>query len=286
METTTTPRSAESSFAAYPSLRHAIPTGQLRVGRYSLRFARDLADLRQVQRLRYEVFNEELNEGLASSAATGLDEDLVDARCHHLMVLEAETNQVVGTYRVMMHEMTRGRGFYSASEYDLGSLPEDVKHQAVEAGRACVAAAHRNGRVVQLLWRGLARYLVWNDRRYLFGCCSVPTVDPTVARILAHRLHGLGAMHDSLRVRTMDAFYCPEAEENVLVEDVGLPPLFGSYLKLGAKVLSGPAIDREFRVTDFFVLLDLESLESHVRRSFLERGAAWSGDREIAIGIS
>lgn len=285
MESTTSLLS-ESTFAAYPSFRHAIPHGQLRVGRYALRFARDPHDLRLVQRLRYQVFNEELNEGLASSAETGLDEDLVDARCHHLMVIEAETNAVVGTYRVMMDEMTRGRGFYSAAEYELDALPDDVQRQAVEAGRACVAAAHRNGRVVQLLWRGLARYLVWNDRRYLFGCCSVPTVDPTAARLLALRLHDLGAMHETLRLRTTPAFRCPEAEENVLVEDVGLPPLFGSYLKLGAKVLSGPALDREFRVTDFFVLLDLESLESHVRRSFLERGAAWSGEREIAIGVS
>ncbi len=284
--TTSTPRVHETPLTAYPSQRHAVPTGQLRVGRYLLRYAQCLEDLRRVQRLRFRVFNEELGEGLESSFATGLDEDDVDARCHHLMVLEAETNDVVGTYRVMLKEMTGGEGFYSASEYDLTTLPEEIQRASVEAGRACVLAAHRNGRVVQLLWRGLARYLVWNERRYLFGCCSVPTVDPTEARWLARTLRSLGAMHPTLRVRETETFRCGEAEEGTIVEEPALPPLFVSYLKLGAKVLSGPAIDRAFRVTDFFILLDVHGLEPHVRRSFLERGASWTGERELTIGMS
>lgn len=277
----TTQRPNDTGTPAYPLHREKLPPGELRIGRYRLRFARDLHDLRAVQRLRFRVFNEELNEGLDASRETGLDEDEADARCHHLMVISADGDEVVGTYRVMTLEMARVRGFYSAAEYDLSTLPIEVQRDSVEAGRACVAAEHRNGRVVQLLWRGLARYLAWNDRRYLFGCCSVPTIDPTEARCIAHRLSRLGAMHEDLRVRTTDAFRCPEAEEGTTVEELPLPPLFGSYLKLGAKVLSGPALDREFRVTDFFVLLDLASLESHVRRAFFERGSAWTGEREL-----
>lgn len=275
----------ENALATYPTHRHAIPKGTLKVGRYMLRFASTEEDLRAVQKLRFEVFNEELGEGLAASYETGLDEDAVDARCHHLMVLETESQRVVGTYRMMLAEMTLGRGFYSEAEYDLSSLPLTVKTEAVEAGRACVAAAHRNGRVVQLLWRGLARYMVWNERRFLFGCCSVPTIDPTEARAMQRLLHSLGSMHPDFRVTPTAPYRCPEAEEGVITEAVELPPLFGSYLKLGAKVLSGPAIDREFRVTDFFVLLDLREIEPHVRRSFVERGG-WNGEKEITIAVA
>lgn len=284
-ETASTSIVSEHALPEYPTHRHAIPKGTLRVGRYMLRFASSTEDLRAIQKLRFEVFNEELGEGLESSYATGLDEDDVDARCHHLMVLETESQRVVGTYRMMLAEMTIGRGFYSEAEYDLSSLPLSVKTQAVEAGRACVAAAHRNGRVVQMLWRGLARYLVWNERRYLFGCCSVPTTDPTEARSVATLLTKLGSMHEELRVTPTARFRCPEAEEGVITEDATLPPLFGSYLKLGAKVVSGPAIDRDFRVTDFFVLLDLEEIEPHVRRSFVERGG-WNGEKEITIAVA
>jgi len=269
----------------YPTHRDALPKGQLKVGRYMLRFASSPEDLRAIQKLRFEVFNEELGEGLEASYATGLDEDEVDARCHHLMVLETDSQRVVGTYRMMLAEMTIGRGFYSEAEYDLSTLPLTVKTQAVEAGRACVAAAHRNGRVVQLLWRGLARYLVWNERRFLFGCCSVPTTDATEARKIHAMLERLGSMHSEYRVTPTAQFRCPDAEEGVISEELDLPPLFGSYLKLGAKVLSGPAIDRDFHVTDFFVLLDLQDVEPHVRRAFLERGG-WNGEKEITIAVA
>ena len=43
---------------------------------------------------------------------------------------------------------------------------------------------------------------------------------------------------------------------------VQLPPLFTSYLRLGAKVCGGPALDREFKVTDYLVLLDLRDVEA------------------------
>lgn len=271
---------------SYPLLEGAIPKGSIRVGRYVLRFARTLADLEAVQRLRFQVFNLELHEGLASAYATGRDEDAFDARCHHLMVIAADSNEVVGTYRLMTYTMSLRGGFYSASEFELSGLPFDVRREAVEVGRACVAEAHRNGRVVQLLWRGLARYLAWNQKRYLFGCCSVPTLDPTEVRVMARALSKSGAMHETIRVTPTPAYTCPEPEEGVVHEEPAMPPLFSSYLKLGAKVLSAPAIDREFNVTDFFVLLDLDMIEPHVRRAFFERGR-WSDDEvELTIAVA
>ncbi len=286
MESTISTESIEShERASYPTHRSSIPKGTLRVGRYALRFAKDEADLEQIQRLRFEVFNLELHEGLESAYATGLDQDALDLRCHHLMVLAADTGQVVGTYRLMTHAMAERHGFYSEAEYDLRTLPREIARESVELGRACVAKEHRNGRVVQLLWRGIARYLAWNDKRYLFGCCSVPTTDPTEARILHRELRARGVLHESVVVRPTPAYACPEEEEGALAERLALPPLFESYLRLGAKVLSGPAIDKEFKVTDFFILLDLAELEPHVRRSFLERGG-WDGEREVTIGTA
>jgi putative hemolysin len=272
--------------SGYPLLADAIPKGSIRVGRYVLRFARTLRDLEAVQRLRFQVFNLELHEGLQSAYATGRDEDAFDARCHHLMVIAADSNEVVGTYRLMTYTMSLRGGFYSASEFDLSGLPFSVRREAVEVGRACVAEAHRNGRVVQLLWRGLARYLAWNEKRYLFGCCSVPTLDPTEVRVLARELRARDAMHEDIRVVPTPAYACPEAEEGVISETVGMPPLFASYLKLGAKVLSAPAIDREFNVTDFFVLLDLDAIEPHVRRAFFERGAWSEEEQELTIAVA
>src|SRR5437660_1445211 len=67
---------------------------------YATRLARDLNEVRAAQVLRFEVFNLELNEGLASSHAAGRDEDPFDAVCDHLVVEHLPTSQIVGTYRL------------------------------------------------------------------------------------------------------------------------------------------------------------------------------------------
>ncbi len=49
----------------------------------------DADEIRAAQVLRFQVFNLELNEGLAQSYATGLDADPFDAVCDHLLVEHA-----------------------------------------------------------------------------------------------------------------------------------------------------------------------------------------------------
>ena len=59
----------------YPREAAGVPPGVHRSGRYAVRFARNSDDLRAIQRLRFEVFNLELREGLTNSYKTGLDRD-------------------------------------------------------------------------------------------------------------------------------------------------------------------------------------------------------------------
>jgi putative hemolysin len=183
-----------------------------------------------------------------------------------LLVESAEDGKVVGTYRLMSAAMARDGGFYSESEFDFGTLDPSVLERAVEVGRACVAQGHRTGRVVHLLWRGLLRYLVWNDKQYLFGCCSVPTLDPAVGHRIARDLEAQKAWHPTLRAEPLPALVAPPVPP--AVEEAPIPPLFQSYLGLGAVVLGGPAVDRAFHVTDFLVLLDLDKVDPRVRRAF------------------
>jgi putative hemolysin len=260
--------------ARYPMHPASVPAGSLRAGRYTLRFAQSPADLSAVQRLRYEVFNLELGEGLAIAHRLGRDEDEFDPRCHHLIV-EHATDGVVGTYRFMTGAMGRTLGgFYSETELDFGPLPDDLCLRAVELGRACVAARHRQGRVIHLLWQGIARYLVWNEARYLFGCASVPGVEPAAARALASELKARRLMHPAYELEALPALRCPEGPIGHDAPEV--PPLLESYLHLGARIASAPALDRDFGVTDFFVILDTEQLKESVRRSFFARCERWA----------
>eukprot|EP01035_Chromulina_nebulosa_P008556 gene8556-11597_t len=78
-----------------------------------VRLAQSPADLRAAQALRFEVFNLELDEGLATSYDTGLDADPYDEVCDHLLVEDLAEGRVVGTYRLQTgHRAAQGLGFF------------------------------------------------------------------------------------------------------------------------------------------------------------------------------
>lgn len=266
-------RSGSGLAPSYPKFASALPLEeQIASGRYLTRFARDAADLEAIQRLRFEVFNLELHEGLDASFATGLDQDQYDLACHHLLVTVADTSEVVGTYRVQTRAMAdAGAGWYTASEYELSDLPGWLFDAAVEAGRACVAREHRNGRVLNHLWRGLAAYLAHNRKRYLFGCCSLTSQDPHLAKQVHDFLAAGKFLRRDLQVRTRREFECygPDFVADVDTS-VKLPPLFASYLKLGAKIVGEPALDRQFKTIDYLALLDIADLDAHTYKTFFE----------------
>jgi putative hemolysin len=238
----------------------------LREGPYVVRFARDEGDLERVLRLRFEVFNRELGEGLAESWGTGLDQDPFDAVCHHLMIVEEASDTVVGTYRLQTAAQAEaGVGLYCAGEFDLAPL-EEITTDGVELGRACIAREHRHGTALFALWRGLAAYLAWSRKRYLFGCCSLTSQDPRAGLALTRWLESEGHYHPRYRVPALPALAChatPGPEPAV-----ELPQLFGTYLRYGARVVSTPALDREFKTIDWLVVLDARALPQRLWRLF------------------
>jgi putative hemolysin len=253
----------------YPVAPASLPDGSIDAGRYRLRFARSSEDLDQILRLRFTVFNLELGEGLDLAYVTARDEDEFDARFHHLMIESRESGEVVGTYRMQTALMARANGgFYSADEFDLSGVPPEVLARSVELGRACVARDHRNGRVLHLLWRGLASYLVWNRLTCLFGCCSLTSQAPRLGRAVMARLERDQLVDDRVRVVPLPHTSCEGPDEPGPAPEPHIPALFQSYLNLGAKVWGPPAIDRAFKTIDFIVGLDVLQLEPSVVRTF------------------
>lgn len=235
--------------------------------RYTVRFSETPQDLDLVLRLRFDVFNLELGEGLDSSYLTERDRDEFDAFCSHLIVQENTTGEVVGTYRMQTFETAQsGNGFYSADEFDLNTVPADVLSNSVEIGRACIHKKHRNGRVLFLLWKGLAQYLIATGKRYLFGCCSLTSQDPQQGRQLMTTLQAGGYLQPHLCVLPQPEFICYRDDwPHQDAVEIKIPQLFQLYLDMGAKVCGPPAIDRRFKTIDYLVLLDTATLE---RRTF------------------
>jgi putative hemolysin len=255
---------------AYPVFTDVIPQKEIREGHYSVRFARTREELDAVLKLRFEVFNLELGEGLESSFLTSRDLDEFDDVCHHLIVEDIDSGRIVGTYRTQTAEMAAAaRGFYSATEFDLSQLPSGVLEDSVELGRACVASDHRNAQVLFLLWKGLAAYVAHNQKRYLFGCCSLTSQDEGEGLRVMELLKQEGSLHSSFSVSPRTGYECV-ANEIARESDVQarIPKLFRIYIHYGAKAVGLPAIDRQFKTIDFLVLFDVFEMDAQTRRMF------------------
>lgn len=240
--------------------------------RYTVNLAQTAGDLDRVLRLRFEIFNLELGEGLDSSFLTGHDRDEFDGVCDHLIVTENASGAIVGTYRMQTYEMAMAnRGFYSADEFDLSCASTEVLSNSVEIGRACILKEHRNGRVLFLLWRGLARYLTAARKRYLFGCCSLTSQNPHEGKQVMTTLEAGGHLHNEFRVNPQPDYLC--YPENLPARDaveVKIPRLFQLYLSLGAKVCGPPAMDRRFKTIDYLVLLDTATMDENIRGMYFK----------------
>jgi putative hemolysin len=242
-------------------------------GKYLVRFARTEAYLDRILRLRYQIYNLELAAGLESANLSQRDEDRFDRQFHHLLIEERESGEVVGTYRMQTCEMANAGGYSSERLFEVESLPDITRKRAIELGRVAIARQHRNGRVLHLLWRGLANYLAWNRKSVLFGCCSLTSQDQGLALAVHRHLARLGAQHATIAVAPRSAAACqaPEPDlEHAPAASPKIPALFQAYLTMGARVLGAPAIDREFRSLDWLVLLDVEELDRFTYSTFFK----------------
>lgn len=253
-----------------------------RIGNLEVKLGRARADIAQAQRLRYEVFYEEMSaEPSIIASMRRRDQDGYDAICDHLLVVDraaAPSNEiwtsgrrakVVGTYRVLRQEIAeRGPGFYTQSEYDITPLvrAKSPRYKFMELGRSCVLKPYRNKRSVELLWHGLWTYVREHKVDVMIGCASFEGTDPrehAMALSFLHH-HALAPKdwycraHEHLRV-PMDLI--PKDKVDMKAALRAMPPLIKGYLRLGAFVGDGAVIDRQFGTTDVLIVLPVEKID-------------------------
>ena len=231
--------------------------------RYGLALAKNQDEVALAQALRYEVFNRELREGLATSDEQQRDVDAFDQVCDHLLVRDLHSKQVVGTYRMQTGTVAqRHLGYYCAQEFALDVF-EPYQSETVELGRACIAKEHRNFHVLSMLWRGIASYAQANGARYLIGCSSLTSQQPEDG-IAAYRLMQANLAPPEFHTHAHASHTCTANE--AFLPTIKLPKLLSAYLSLGAWICGPPAIDREFKTIDFLTLMDLQSKSMQLRR--------------------
>lgn len=232
------------------------------IGSFSIKVIKDSHPLMlKVKELRQRIF-------FKNSRNNGLDSDEFDKYCDHLVVIDNSVSDdfIVGTYRLLFKPKNRAnQKFYSQSEFEISNLFENRSKSILEAGRSCVHEKYRDGRIIKLLWRGLATYIINNKADLIFGCASFPSSDYLLFRKSLSYLH-----HFHLPPKHLQTYPLKKLEANFERIDKKLlnsseefrklPPLIKAYIRVGAWVGSGAIVDKKFNTTDVLIILDSKKI--------------------------
>ncbi len=263
-------------------------------GGLELRVATKKSQIRKAQRLRYKVFFEE-GGAIADPKMALVRRDICpfDKICDHLLVIDHMARnrlgqvkpRVVGAYRLLRQDVAQANsGFYSAQEFDIGPLlARHPQSRFLELGRSCVLAEYRGKRTIEMLWRGIWAYVKHYNIDAMIGCASIEGVDPDMLAPQLAFIHHYAQAAPQWQV-------APLANRSVRLDrllkkqvDVkrvlgSLPPLIKGYMRVGAKFGSGAVVDRQFGVTDVFVVMPISEIESRYIDYFDSDKETTSGD--------
>lgn len=255
-----------------------FPSVLLRTETLEVKLATTFAEIDAALRLRFEVFNLELQEGLLSSYERGYDKDAYDAYCDHLIVKDLMLDKVIGTYRLLRQSVAeRHIGFYSENEFDLTNLKR-LPGELLELGRSCVAYTHRSATTISRLWNAIIEYARQRHIAYLFGCGSLHQSEAEDVLPLYAYLRDHYRAPDEFRVQPLAACRMKlDENERVLYESRAvsrsLSPVMKGYLRAGAVICGAPAFDTEFGTADVLVLLAMDKLTARYKNHYVEREA-------------
>ena len=162
-----------------------------RIGALEVRLATTPKDVRRAQRLRFNVFYEEMSaKPNGARCCRGATATIIDAFCDHLLVLDhavgrsrsgprgRRSSAPIGccarTWPSGTAASTRAASTTSAP---LIAAHPDLRF--LELGRSCVLKPYRNKRTVELLWHGIWTYVLHHRIDVMFGCASLEGTDPS-----------------------------------------------------------------------------------------------------------
>jgi len=253
-------------------------------GPLEVRLAETDAEVEAAQRLRYQVFYEEMSAiPSPEMRSSRRDFDRFDEFCDHLLVVDRSVAddegqpKVVGTYRMIREVYAqKAGGFYTSTEYDLSPMLEawPASTRYLELGRSCILKEWRSKTsTMQLLWRGLMAYCARFSSEVMFGCASLHGTDAQKLALPLSYLYHYHRMEPGMRVRARPELY---AEMNLMPKEAvdlkqalrELPPLVKGYLRAGCRIGDGAFIDRQFDTTDVFIYLPVKDIDPRYKSRF------------------
>lgn len=254
------------------------------------RLGSDSALLREIARLREVTFR-----AVGEGSGKRRDSDRFDTWYEHIVVWDAEQQELAGAYRVapcarvLSEQGLAGLYTHGLFEYDPRLLPQIER--GMELGRSFVAPKYWGSRSLDYLWYGIGAYLRQHPEiRWLFGPVSISAELPVQARdqLVAYYRRYYGESAPLVRSRNPFRFAGAEPQfgpldaaqsfrllrQNLDALGARVPTLYKQYADLcepGGVRFAAFGVDPEFAgAVDGLIFVDLARIKPKKRERYLE----------------
>ena len=191
-----------------------------------------------------------------------------DSYGRHLMIKESSSGKVIATARVLFESAARKAGtFESESKFHLEPILT-LPGRLMEIGRIYIHKNHRNPKVVNTLWQGLASLIVIHKIDYLFSTLTISISDAgQYARMVAAYARKYHFAPESLRVTPKAMTPYVESRNEI----PAVPPgELKTYLRYGAVVCGDPYWNTLEQLAELFILLDRNAINKRYYKPLAE----------------
>lgn len=233
---------------------------------FIIKLAETKEEKQGVFRLRYFDLLQFYNESYVNE--TEEDKDEYDEYCDHLIIIDKEKNEIVGTYRLIKSEhLTTLKNFLTEKEFNIDPLK---KYKILEVGRAVVKEEYRSGVIIMLLWKAVINYAIESNVDFMIGTASFQGVDPSLYADAFSYMGDKFLSPVDIRCEVNKHSCFPlqlKQEYSVLEAKRQMPPLVKGYLNLGATIGNGVFADIPFNSLDVLIVLKIKDInERYLKR--------------------
>lgn len=204
--------------------------------------------------------------------ANGTDYSKYDDFCEHLVCIDKEFDEVVGSYRIATKKTLKSMPFVSEEEFNINNLK--ANYNLLEASRAVVKKEYQSTIVMSLLWQAVINYALDNDMDFLFGTASFKGIDPSPYKQAFSYLYYNYLLDEAIMPKAtknkFDLNFIPKDQIDMKTVKEKMPVILKGYCLLNAKVAAEGYIDYDFNSVDVLVLLDVKNVNQRILKRFVK----------------
>ena len=241
----------------------------LEINKYLIGITKEPKYLEQSFKLRFRDLILEYDH---TKKANGTDYSKYDDFCEHLVCIDKEFDEVVGSYRIATKKTLKSMPFVSEEEFNINNLK--ANYNLLEASRAVVKKEYQSTIVMSLLWQAVINYALDNDMDFLFGTASFKGIDPSPYKQAFSYLYYNYLIDEAIIPKAtknkFDLNFIPKDQIDMKTVKEKMPVILKGYCLLNAKVAAEGYIDYDFNSVDVLVLLDVKNVNQRILKRFVK----------------